>query len=282
MVSLVELSRVVVDEVAAEEFLRGVGVLRRFDVCPFCGGVGFGRVRRGRYRCYGCGREWGARWGSVLEGLRAPLSKFVLAVKLFEMDLSVRQAARQLELAYNTVYDIFMLLRNSIFGIDVDTSFSGEIELDEAYFGGKRPGRRGRGAGGKIPVFGILERGGKVRVEVVADVAGQTLVGMALGKVRRGSLVYTDRFRSYDGLVTYGFRHQRIDHGQRFANGKVYINGIEGFWSYAKERLSKYHGLSPNKFPLYLKELEFRYNNRDTDLHDQLLQLLAKKTSGTN
>ena len=282
MVSLVELMGVVVDEVAAEEFLREVGVLRRFDVCPFCGGAGFGRVRRGRYRCWGCGREWGARWGSVLAGSRTPLSKFVLAVKLFEMDVSVRQAARQLELAYNTVYDIFLLLRNSISGMDADTSFSGEIELDEAYFGGKRPGRRGRGAGGKIPVFGILERGGKVRVEVVADVGGQTLAGMAIRKVKRGSLVYTDRFRSYDGLVSYGFRHQRIDHGQRFANGKVYINGIEGFWSYAKERLSKYHGLSPNRFPLYLKELEFRYNNRHTDLYDQLLQLLAKHTSGTN
>jgi len=211
------------------------------------------------------------------------LSKFVLAVKLFEMDLSVRQAARQLELAYNTVYDIFMLIRTSIFDSYAGVkSLSGEIELDEAYFGGKRPGRRGRGAGGKIPVFGILERGGKVRVEVVADVASQTLVEMAIRKVKRGSLLYTDRFRSYDGLVSYGFRHQRIDHGQRFANGKVYINGIEGFWSYAKERLAKYHGVNPNKFPLYLKELEFRYNNRNQDLYDKLLQLLAKHTSGTN
>ena len=60
----------------------------------------------------------------------------------------------------------------------------------------------------------------------------------------------------------YGFR-ERIDRSRRFANGKVYINGIEGFWSYAKERLLKYHGLSTQLFPLYLKKLEFRYNTRD-------------------
>ena len=82
-------------------------------------------------------------------------------------------------------------------------------------------------------------------------------------KVKRGSLIYTDRFRSYDGLVMYGFRHERVDKGIRFANGKVYINGIEGFWSYAKERLLKFHGVSRENFVYYLKELELRYSNRE-------------------
>ena len=92
---------------------------------------------------------------------------------------------------------------------------------------------------------------------------GDTLLELAIKKVKRGSLIYTDRFRSYNGLVSYGFKHRRIDHGKKFANGKVYINGIEGFWSFAKERLMKYHGVDPMKFPLYLKELEFRYKIRD-------------------
>ena len=129
--------------------------------------------------------------------------------------------------------------------------------MDESCFGGRRKGNRGRGAAGNVPVFGILERGGKVKVEVVGDVKGDTLLELAIKKVKRGSLIYTDRFRSYNGLVSYGFKHRRIDHGKKFANGKVYINGIEGFWSFAKERLMKYHGVDPMKFPLYLKELEF-------------------------
>jgi transposase len=139
--------------------------------------------------------------------------------------------------------------------------------MDESYFGGRRTGNRGRGAAGKIPVFGILERGGNVRVDVVQNVTGETLLTMAIKKVKRGSLIYTDKFRSYNGLISYGFRHMRIDQGKRFVNGKVYINGSEGFWSFAKERLMKYHGLNPKKFPLYLKELEFRYNHCQHDLY---------------
>jgi len=113
-----------------------------------------------------------------------------------------------------------------------DAVLKGELEADESYFGGRRKGKRGRGAAGKVPVFGILERGGKVIVEVVTDVQGETLLELAIKKVKRGCLIYTDKFRSYNGLVSYGFKHRRIDHGKRFANGKVYINGIEGFWAF--------------------------------------------------
>jgi transposase len=72
----------------------------------------------------------------------------------------------------------------------------------------------------------------------------------------------------------YGFRHERIDHGKRFANGKVYINGIEGFWSYAKERLLKFHGVSRENFVYYLKEVEFRYNFR-ANLDEMLYNVLG-------
>ena len=153
-----------------------------------------------------------------------------MAITLFELDTSVRESAKQLGLAYNTVYHIHQVLRHAIFIAESDNgSFSGETGMDESYFGGRRKGNRGRGAAGKVPVFGILERGGKVKVEVVHDVKGDTLLELAIKKVRRVSLIYTDRFRRYNGLVSYGFKHRRIDHGKRFANGKVYFNGIEGF-----------------------------------------------------
>lgn len=97
---------------------------------------------------------------------------------------------------------------------------------------------------------------------------------MAIKKVKRGSLIYTDKFRSYNGLISYGFRHMRIDHGKRFVNGKVYINGIEGFWSFAKERLIKHHGISRQKFLFYIKEMEWRYNNRGKDLFEILIDLM--------
>ena len=262
--NIVRLSGVTADEQRSEEFLREVGILRSFAECPYCGNKHFGKVRRNFYKCYRCRREWSIRKGSVLEGMKIPFSKFVLALKLFELEVPVLRACKELELSYNTVHRLFMLFRERIYRKSSEGDLlSGELEADESYFGGKRKGKRGRGSKNKIPVFGILERRGKVKVEIVKDVKADTLLKEAIRKVKRGSLIYTDRFKSYDGLVMYGFRHERIDHGKRFANGKVYINGIEGFWSYAKGKLLKFHGLSPEMFPYYLKELEFRYNNRD-------------------
>lgn len=278
--NLMELTQYTSDDEKAEQYLQKIGILKTFDNYPYCGSRRLGRIRRVKIKCYECRKEWGVRKGSILEGMRIPLTKFLLAIKLFELDTSVREAARQLDLAYNTVYSLHTLIRRAILVTDTESfTLSGEIEMDESYFGGRRKGKRGRGAAGKVPVFGILERGGKVRVEVVHDVQGETLLEMAIKKVKRGSLIYTDKFRSYNGLITYGFKHRRIDHGKRFVNGKVYINGIEGFWSFAKERLMKYHGVKPTKFPFYLKELEFRYNHRDQDLYDDLLQALVGYSS---
>jgi len=199
-----------------------------------------------------------------------------MVIKLFKLDTSVRELAKQLGLAYNTVYRLYHILHHAIVITDTNyQSFSGEIEMDQSYFGERRKGDRGRGAAGKVPVFGILERCRKVTVEVVPDVKGDTLLELAIKKIKRGSLIYTNRFRSYNGLVSYGFKHKRIDQGKRFAYGKVYINGIEGFWSFAKERLMKYYGVKPTKFSLCPKELEFRYNHRDRDLFTNLLQVLV-------
>lgn len=154
---------------------------------------------------------------------------------------------------------------------------SGEIEADESYFGGKRKGNRGRGAAGKVPVFGLLERKGCITVSVVPNVTREALMRLTVKKVRFGSIIYTDKYRTYDALMTFGYKHHRIDHQKRFAKGPVYINGLEGFWSYANERLVKFHGVSQQRFPLYLKEMEFRYNHRnDSKLFNILCSLLTK------
>jgi len=271
--NMVKLSKVIADEQRAEKFLREIGILKTFRKCSYCGNKHFGKVRRNFYKCYRCKREWSVRKGSVLERMKIPFNKIVLALKLFELEVPVLKACKELELSYNTVHRLFMLFREKIYKkTGEDDLLKGEIEADEIYFGGKRRGKRGRGAKNKIPVFGILERGGKVKVEIVKDVKAETLLKETIRKVKRGSLIYTDKFKSYDGLVMYGFRHERIDHSKRFANGKVYINGIEGFWSYAKGKLLKFHGLLPETFPYYLKELEFRYNNRNENLFDKIVE----------
>ena len=98
---------------------------------------------------------------------------------------------------------------------------------------------------------------------------------MAIKKVKSGILIHTNKFRRYNSLLSNGFRYLRIDHGKRFVNGKVYVKGIEGIRSFAKERLMKYHGVNPKKFPLYLIELEFRYNHRHYDLYYDLMKFIS-------
>jgi len=152
---------------------------------------------------------------------------------------------------------------------------SGEIELDESYFGGRRKGMRGRGAGSKQIVFGILERKGTVRTVVVDDVSAQTLMSEIRDHTEKGCVYYTDTFRSYNSLSRFG-KHLCIDHAKEFRHQRYnHINGIEGFWSYAKKFLMKYNGVSKKNFPLYLKEIEWRFNHRHTaNLFETVRKLL--------
>ena len=157
----------------------------------------------------------------------------------------------------------------------MDSPFQGEIEVDESYFGARRvKGKRGRGAKGKTIVFGLLKREGKVYTEIVPDAQKATLQAIIRGKDSVESIIYSDKWIGYDGLVDVGYdKHFRVNHSDNeFANGKKHINGIESFWSYAKMRLYKFRYLSKEKFNLHLKECEFRFNNR----HDDLFKILIK------
>ncbi len=150
--------------------------------------------------------------------------------------------------------------------------FSGEIEVDESYFGGVRKGKRGRGAAGKVPVFGLLKRGGKVHAVMIADAKSATLTGIIRDCVQPDSLVYTDSYASYDALDVSEFRHKRVNHSETFVGDGAHINGIENFWSQAKRHLRRYNGIPKAHFHLFLKECEWRFNYRPAR---RLLQTLT-------
>jgi len=150
------------------------------------------------------------------------------------------------------------------------------VEVDESYFGGVRKGQRGRGAAGKVIVFGILKRNGKVYTRPVPNVSRAILRLIIKQKVPEGSTIYSDSFRSYDGLITDGYKHYRINHDREFARGRRnHINGIESFWSYAKTKLKKYQGINRKYFQLYLKEMEYRFNHRNDELTKKIKGLFA-------
>jgi len=252
----------------ARLFLRKFCWQKRHVFCTTCRSHKIYRIAGKKYRCKRCGYTFHDFTGRWINNVKISYKTWLWIIKLFELEVSANKITEQLNLSYPTVLKALDMIRYSIImsNEDRDEFLSGEIELDESYFGGKQKGKRGRGASGKLPVFGILERKGVVKVEIVKDVSAESLMNMTVKMVRRGSIVYTDKFKSYDSLMFCGYRHLRVDHKKRFSSGKVYINGLEGFWSYAKQRLAKFHGVSKIKFPLYLKEMEFRYNNRNNDL----------------
>ena len=148
-----------------------------------------------------------------------------------------------------------------------EAMFGGEIEVDESYFGGKR--KRGRGAGGKIPVFGLLKRGGRVYTKIISDASRAMLIPIIERKVVPDSIVYSDCWKAYNVLDVSDFKHFRINHSVLFADAHNHINGIENFWNQAKRHMRKFNGVPKAQFGLYLKECEWRFNN--SDLSDQLL-----------
>ena len=144
-----------------------------------------------------------------------------------------------------------------------DSPFKGEVEIDESYFGGHRKGKRGRGAAGKVPVFGLLKRGGKVYAQVINDAKSATLMPIIRQRIRPDSVVYTDSFASYDVLDVSEFKHHRVNHSLHFVHQRTHINGIENFWNQAKRHLRKFNGIPRAHFHLFLRECEWRFNNSD-------------------
>ncbi|NCB49486.1 MAG: IS1595 family transposase [Alphaproteobacteria bacterium] len=195
-------------------------------------------------------------------------------------DITASSASKILNLNRNTInlyYNHFrdIILRQSF---EENSRDFGIFELDESYFGARRVrGKRGRGAAGKTPVFGLLKRNGQVFVNIVPNCSREELLPIIQGKILEGSTIHTDGWKAYDGLVLNGYDHYRVFHSHNeFARGKSHVNGIEAFWSFAKRRLTKFNGLKDEAFIYHLKECEFRYNNRDKDLQKILTKLFNK------
>ena len=185
-------------------------------------------------------------------------------LEFFVLEVTARSAADLLGIEANSAALFYHKLRQIIaYHLDIEAQevFGGEVELDESYFGGARKGKRGRGAAGKTIVFGLLKRGGRVYTKVVQDTKSKTLISIVQQKVIPDSIVYTDSYRSYNALDVSEFHHRRIDHTKAFVEGKNnHINGIENFWNQAKRILRKYNGIPKDRFNLFLKECEFRFN----------------------
>ena len=202
-------------------------------------------------------------------------------IECFVADVSATQASKLAKVNRNTANLWYGNFREKILKYQEKEigQMSGEVELDESYFGGPRKKlhakdrrKRGRGAENKVPVFGIKKReDGRVHTQIIKNASKQELLPIIRKLIKKNkTTIYTDKWKSYDSLVLDGYKHKRINHSKTYSNRRgTHVNGIENFWSFAKRRMAKFNGVSRKTFLLHLKECEFRYNHK----HD-ILRLL--------
>jgi transposase len=247
--------------------------------CPKCRGTRIYRLSEQRYRCPRCTytfHDLSRRWINI--GGLTP-AQWIALSSHFAAELTANQMAQALGVSYNTAYKAMTTLRLAILAQALDSPrFIGreaEIDLGVEYVPQPQVRQPAR-----LPVFGILERAGQITVDLVQGLEGKNLfhfhAGFELCLSRMGKVVYTDRYIEYDALIAccdsslpYHLLQGRMD-------PPAINDGRHGFWNFTKGRLRRYSGISPRRFPLYIKELEYRYNRRTEDIRPLLLEALCR------
>ena len=233
---------------------------------------------RSSYACEFCGNHIYPMAGTILEHSTTSLRLWFHAMFLMattRCGISAKQLQRELGVTYKTAWRMFKQIRSML---DEDVlKLLGEVEVDETYIGGKRRGKRGRGAEGKIVVVGAAQRNGKVVAKVIPNVKRSTLVPFMVKKVSLKSILYTDDFPSYDNMSRFGYNHKRIEHSARiYAKGDIHTNTIEGFWSLVKRGIDGvHHVVGANYLQDDINAYAFRWNHRN-DEKPKFLQILSR------
>src|ERR1035438_5937671 len=223
---------------------------------------------RPAWACDYCGSMVSPMAGTIFEKTTTPLSLWFYAMYLMSATrcgISAKQIQRETGVTYKTAWRMFKQIRSML--TDEASGpiggFGRKVEMDETYYGSRSQGKRGRGTD-KTPVVGMVQRKGQVRAYVAADVKADTLRGLIKEHVLPRTTVFTDDFKSYNGLGARGYTHQRINHSERvYVNGDVHTNTIEGFWSLIKRGIGGvYHNVGRHYLQTYLNEYSFRYNRR--------------------
>ena len=245
-------------------------------VCEKCGkDATFHKLENRRaYSCSACGDHVYPCAGTIFQDSRTSLQSWFYAIYLFintRHGVSGKELQRTLGVTYKTAWRMGQQIRDLMTKADGFEMLKGHVELDEAYVGGHRPGKRGRGAAGKTIVMGLKERGGKLTTAVIPNVKKDTLRDVVLANVEAGSIVSTDELYSYGLLTGDGFKHGAVKHGAKewayydYRTGAVHhTNHVESFWKLFKASIRGTHiHVSSQHMARYLGEFSFRSNHRE-------------------
>jgi len=234
--------------------------------CEKCGRSGkFKRTKNRRTFTCGCGkRQVSPTAGTIFNKSEIPLEDYFLTIFLMSQGkngMAATEIARIVGCEYKTALSMSRRIRSLMrFG---SSPFSGTVEVDETYIGG-------RGAAGKTAVFGISNRDtGKVFAKAVPNVRAKTVMPLIRENVKIGSTVMTDEMASYKRSKEHGYNHHTVRHSAgEYVRGNVYTNSIEGFWGQLKRSVDgTYHAVSPAHLQEYVDEHVFRWNHRNSPVH---------------
>jgi transposase-like protein len=235
-------------------------------VCPHCGhDVAYKFATGTYYKCKACRKKFTVTIGTIFEDTKISLCKWFIAIYIFtshKKGISSCQLAKDLGITQKSAWHMLHRIRHA-FGITEPMELTDTVEVDETYIGGKRKGKRGRGAAGKTAVIGLVERKGKVYAQPVSSIDAVTLQGVVRARVQPGTRVVTDELASYNGLAK-DYSHDTIRHGDGiYVAGDIYTNTIEGYWSLLKRGIfGIYHQVGSKHLHRYRSEFGFRYNSR--------------------
>lgn len=235
--------------------------------CPDCGKKDcfYPVSERRSYSCSWCGHQLYPTAGTIFHKSSTSLKSWFFAIFLMSTSrngVAAAEIERQVGVTYKTAWRMCHEIRKLM--ADGPSKLRGVVEADETYVGGKRKGKRGRGAAGKTPVVGLAERGGDVQAKVVPAVTTAQTFGNLARSVEKGSTIYTDELAVYNYTKAFGFKHGVVNHGQKqYVLGPIHTNTIEGFWSQLKRSLDgTHHHVSGKHLQKYVDEFVFRYNRR--------------------
>jgi transposase-like protein len=246
--------------------------------CPFCSSDHVARKAEnnlvGRWNCHACKSSFNVLSGTIFEKTKIPLQKWFLAINLIlnaKKSLSSYQLGRDVDVNQRSAWYMQTRIRAAMTDDPADL-LRGIIEADETYVGGKprrtnkkadhTPNKPGRGTK-KTAVIGAVERGGQVIAQVADDLTGKAIVKFLTGAVDPdGSLLITDEYRGYNAAESF-LPHAIINHSERYADGPIHTNTIEGFWALIKRAwYGSHHHYSKRFLPLYIAETSWKYNER--------------------
>jgi transposase len=230
---------------------------------------------RKSFSCDYCGHHVHPTADTIYHKSSTPLRLWFLAIYIMastRCGISAKQLERELGVTYKTAWRMFKQIR-SMLSEDGGEPLSGKVEVDETYIGGKAKNMhkdvrerkiQGRGAVGKVPVVGAVQRGGRVVAKTAEHVSAETLLPFVKEHVMPESTIFTDEHAGYGDVAQSGYAHKRVHHSAKvYVIGDAHTNTMEGFWSLVKRGIGGvYHNVSAKYLQTYFDEYSFRYNRR--------------------